>query len=1235
MHWRSRVLVLTCAATLAAGTAGAANAAPGPKAAPAPAGTERHAVTLLTGDVVQVERQPGGKQAATIQPAPGREKIRFHQQEIDGHLSVFPEDVAARLGSKQVDRTLFDVTELIAEGYADEQSATLPLILTYRTGADLRTAEAAPAAAELGATLTSVNGRSARASKAGATAFWTSSGGAAIERISLDRKVRASLDRSVPQIGAPEAWAAGYDGTGTTVAVLDTGYDPTHPDLAGRVSEAVNFTTSPDTTDRFGHGTHVASTIAGSGAASGGKLKGAAPGAKLLVGKVLDDDGFGYESWVLAGMEWAAHSGAKAVNMSLGGGPTDGTDALSLGLEALSAQTGTLFVVAGGNDGELGAYTIGSPGTAEAALTVGAVGRDESLASFSSRGPRLGDNAVKPDITAPGVGIVAARAAGTAMGDVVDDHYTAASGTSMATPHVAGAVAILAQQHPDWTGSRLKDALSSTSLTADGLSVFEQGGGRVDVARAVKQKVFATGTLNLGAVEDGKAPVSKEVTYTNVGTTPVSLKLALEAKSLAGVPAADGIRLGKSTVDVPAGGTATVTITGDPAKLAAGTYSGRLTATADGVMVHTSLGADKTAPKHKVTLTALDLQGKPAVAPWLLMYGEDYRFDVNTWLAGDGLTVELGAGVYYLTAQVNGVASSDFVYQVVQPEIRITGDTTIVLDARKAVKVEIETPKPSEQAGIFSYYTYRELGTRRIANYAMQFDYTRELWVTPTPKVTTGAFEFGSRWSRIAPPLTANVLGGRDPLTTRYLAGSPKLDGWRLLQAVSAGAGKPADFKKANVRGKAAIVDPDPADYNRDEVSRAAAAAGAAIVFITVPDGWGTASVPSISAAPFLTIPTVQLDRDDGVALLARIKRFPAFLSLQGIAVSPYLYDVVQTEHGRIPEKIVHKVTAANTATVTTHYRQAGSGGEAKEQRFAWKPWQDFAVNEYQRYVATPSTREEYVSSGDILWQHRVKHGLVWDEMSPLDGGMTSAPRTYTGKENLTEDWFAPVVRPAIPRGVPGLDSTRVGDNLHIQIPEFVDSQTGHYGFNEGDDQAAPATTSAKLFRDGTLVSEQPYAFGTFPAGADPATYRLDLSVRRDSPEWLFGTATQTSWTFRSARSASPALLPLLQLDYAVDADSGNRLPAGRRAGIGLTARFQDGMAAPDVRSMKAWASYDDGKTWRAVDVKRAGKSYEATIDHPSLGATNKYVALRVQATDNAGDSVEQTVIRAYGLSSK
>ncbi len=110
--------------------------------------------------------------------------------------------------------------------------------------------------------------------------------------------------------------------------------------------------------------------------------------------------------------------------------------------------------------------------TAAAALTVGAVDRTDELADFSSRGPRLGDGGLKPEITAPGVDIVAARAAGTAMGNPVDNLYTAASGTSMATPHVAGAAALLAQQHPDWKADQLKNALVSTAKTQPNQTIY-------------------------------------------------------------------------------------------------------------------------------------------------------------------------------------------------------------------------------------------------------------------------------------------------------------------------------------------------------------------------------------------------------------------------------------------------------------------------------------------------------------------------------------------------------------------------------------------------------------------------------------------------------------------------------------------------------------------------------------------------------------------------------------------
>src|SRR5690606_38863081 len=140
-----------------------------------------------------------------------------------------------------------------------------------------------------------------------------------IDRVWLDGVRKAHLDTSVGQIGTPKAWSAGYDGKGVKIAVLDTGVDAKHPDLKNKVIAARNFTSSPNAGDKVGHGTHVASIAAGSGARSGGRYKGVAPGAKILNGKVLDDDGFGDDSEILAGMEWAVQQGADVINMSLGG----------------------------------------------------------------------------------------------------------------------------------------------------------------------------------------------------------------------------------------------------------------------------------------------------------------------------------------------------------------------------------------------------------------------------------------------------------------------------------------------------------------------------------------------------------------------------------------------------------------------------------------------------------------------------------------------------------------------------------------------------------------------------------------------------------------------------------------------------------------------------------------------------------------------------------------------------
>ncbi|MBL7198588.1 MAG: S8 family peptidase [Anaerolineae bacterium] len=304
-----------------------------------------------------------------------------------------------------------------------------------------------------------------------------------IEYIWYDEEIHTCLDRSLPQIQVPAVWAAGYRGTGIKIAIVDTGIDPAHPDFAGRIVAGASFV-GGDYGDENGHGTHVASTAAGSGAAQGGRYQGAAPEATLFIARTLDRNGSGSMSGVMAGVEWAVEQSVQVINLSLGGsGSSDGQDALSLTCNAAVAR-GIVVCVAAGNAGP-GSRTIGSPGAAADAITVGAVTREDGVASFSSRGPTA-DGRPKPDICFPGTDIVAARAAGTSMGGPVDERYTAASGTSMATPHAAGVAALLLQAVPGLTPVQVKEALLATALNL-GQDQNAQGAGRAQAEHALRR----------------------------------------------------------------------------------------------------------------------------------------------------------------------------------------------------------------------------------------------------------------------------------------------------------------------------------------------------------------------------------------------------------------------------------------------------------------------------------------------------------------------------------------------------------------------------------------------------------------------------------------------------------------------------------------------------------------------------------------------------------------------------
>lgn len=308
----------------------------------------------------------------------------------------------------------------------------------------------------------------------------------AVDLIWPDLPVHTWLDDAVPRIRGTRVWDSGFAGRGVRLAVLDTGLDGTHPDFQDRIGALKDFI-DPERTEAIdpnGHGTHVTGIAAGDGRASQGRYRGVAPEAELYIGRVLDANGGGRTSDVMAGIEWAVTQGAQVISISLGGPPypSDGTDALSQLCDA-AVDAGVVVCVASGNLGP-GSQTVGAPAAARKVVTVGASevvadGGAERVAMFSSRGPS-GDGRVKPDVVFPGVGIIAPRATGTRLGDPVNDLYISLQGTSQATPMASGTAALLLQANPRYLPEEIKARLMRGARELPGYDHTAQGAGRGD-----------------------------------------------------------------------------------------------------------------------------------------------------------------------------------------------------------------------------------------------------------------------------------------------------------------------------------------------------------------------------------------------------------------------------------------------------------------------------------------------------------------------------------------------------------------------------------------------------------------------------------------------------------------------------------------------------------------------------------------------------------------------------------
>jgi subtilisin family serine protease len=1235
-------------------TAGAEPPPPLPAAGHAPAaGGTPVDITLITGDKVTVA--PGAGRTVSVQAverAPrstGPVKVSVE----NGDTYVYPGVAMPYLATGRLDKQLFNVSELVAEGYDDARSKDLPLVVTGSPGV---AAKAARRSALPGTTTTldlpSVGGAAVKAEKAEAATLWSALTGesgprakastaaapsfaAGIGKVWLDAKAKTMLADTTAQIGAPAAWAAGVTGRGVRVAVLDSGVDLGHPDLAPRIVATKSFVTGQDVVDRNGHGTHTASTVAGTGAASDGKERGVAPDADLIVGKVLGDSGSGPISGVIAGMEWAARTEhAKVISMSLGTAAWHTQDdPVSQALNELSAETGALFVVAAGNSGST-PYSVSSPGTADAALTVGAVDGSDQLADFSSVGPRLMDDGLKPDLTAPGVDVLAARS--QYMNDGAEGYYRTDSGTSMATPHVAGAAVLLAAQHPDWTAQQLKDALMSTSKLTPAYTPYQAGTGRVDVAAASGHgQLIASGSVDAGLVpwspNPTRTPVERQISYRNTTDKPLTLQLSTDHAGI--------FTLGKTQLTVPANGTAAVGFTADPNGLAPGQYAAQVIASSSTGTVHTAVGLSVEPEKYNLTVHLKDQTGQP-VSGEVEVTGADGK-STMMWAADGELTSRWAPGTYTIISTLDvpgshGPHSLGLAF-LTAPEVDLTADRDVVLDASdrdvvldasRSRPIKVDTPKPTtvttSRFDLFRSFTSAQPTPDDKAALHEIFmpppDYD-SFWALPTKnKVRTGSFVLTTRFRAEQTPLTISYDHRSLDDSLLVQPGSPAFRaGTTRVAAVFAGTGTPAEYAGLAARGKAVVVrnsiDVPPADR-----VAAAQAAGAAMLLV-VNDGIGRYSDwygGSDGQTPG-PIPTASLTLDDGEALIKRLTTRRTELTVTANPVPSYLYDLADYHQGKIPDDPSAATDPGSLARIENDFTPPNGQQvlESREDSPAYEYWP--AAFPYAVYgsIRAPKFPAKPAVGHRTDW---VSAGAKWQQYASISGWWTFTDITsYQPRSVLSQRWFGPIVRP---RMVEFELPHRVGNAIGGMIAGFGDGGSAHSG-------DAIMTRSFALYQgEDKLVGNGPRPdFGVGDLAPEKRPYRLVADTAGNPELTPYSTSTHTEWTFTSGEEENEPL-PLAQLDYGVDVDAAGR--AKRNSVFAVKPVVLGSSARQDaVVSVGLEVSYDDGASWQRLQLKENKGNWETRLHAPPRSG---HVSLRVTANQRNGGGISQTIIRAFGL---
>ncbi len=1279
--------------------------------------------TLITGDKVSARLNNDGTIGGIRLVGAEGENVFTSLFKIGGETYVIPASAQSKVDAGSLDMELFNIDKLYQAGFDDASSDSLQIIVEYRANTlEKKPFSMAMPGAKVKAQFEIIDSVVMAVEKDQLSDVLSGlSSNTAVEGVWLDGMVHAhkqpkrkhrggqrernkwwkeliELDETsptVPLTGALGPYAVGYTGAGVKVAVLDSGFDTDHPDLASNVFlyEDFNSYGSNGVDDLNGHGTHTASTVAGSGIASDGKYVGMAPGAQLLVGKVLSDTGSGTTSGILAGMQWAVDNGADIVNMSLGGSVTSCDGPLVDMVEELSDDA--LFVISAGNS--FLRETIGSPGCSPKALTVGAIDRAGNTAEFSSRGPSPDGHSAKPDITSQGVSVIAAASGG--KGDYA---YRANSGTSMSAPHVAGGAALVLQARPDLTPAQLKAVLTS-SVADTRAHVLDQGAGPMDVNQAMIQAVVGTPNLELGFFDAENDVESHEtsITLTNLSDEDITFDLdisfvgeddkPLNAYRLAGI--------GANTITVPANGSADVPVWINPTvalkNAAYGTITGRLV----GTQVEENHGKKRRHHNHNtaelqkltipvsfwiepptvnLTINAIDRLGLAAASPskFYIMSGEDDWGQSGQFTDGTS-TVELPKGNYSIVShimtydnptQYGGLVESAAI--MAELDVELDNDTAITFDANQAKPITFDTDKPSQMQG-FSFgfsYALSDADTVKLAATELAPDYVTSLYGLSNGKderfrsfVTTRAF---------APKPILTTSSGHE--LEYILAGAAlSFNGEGSAEVVPVGdGGYSTDWNEFDVAGKIALVN---ADYYVTSIQvKSALEHGAIGVIGSVINSSGRYK-PNVAGR--YDMPVAMISQQEMTKLTQELEANEDFkISWSGIAheYSPYVYNLAHWSDGKIETGKI-RIRDKDLAQVkATHYTQGAARIKYTDMFTALPSTGEFYTTGSPQLLATPLTRTEYFTATNseeassknkkdknkghrgkpssidqptVMWTSQVMPSIYFN----TDGGLFEGPREYTqgAKDVTTWDkapWGATVLSNGSPRGY------RDTNLLYIKHTPYGDGagHDGATGYSISSAVGVKLNGEQSSLTNGYLEMPDESAQIEYTVN----TYKRGVGNIHQAKE-LLGSELYVNHTFTSnedSQGVQPILIP--QIDIPLDLE--NTASANTPVKIKINGLIE-GEGEVDLTDVKVTYQYgrecrmyrytscslDESASYpyNTVRVLPEDIAQVAEVENidgnwfatiPNDAIAGDFVHLRVIITANNNSTTDQSVLRAY-----